>query len=53
MGHPRCPLKPKAGLNGAPALPTQAKGGLEWGTPSFPTQAKGGLEWATLVRVSG
>jgi|SRR5579859_2152742 len=32
MGHPVSPLKPKAGLNGPPCSPTQAKGGLEWAT---------------------
>src|SRR5690348_18247013 len=40
------PTQAKGGLEWGTPSPTQAKGGLEWGTPS-PTQAKGGLEWGT------
>ena len=58
LPHQFFPLKPKAGLSGAPdgastsVVPTQAKGGLS-GAPDgastsvVPTQAKGGLEWGT------
>jgi len=48
VGHPVFPpLKPKAGLHGAPKVPHLPTTG-RCGAPGIsPTQAKRGLEWAT------
>ena len=43
MGRLALPLKPKAGLNGPPCFPTQAKTGLAWATLFLPLKPKAGL----------
>jgi hypothetical protein len=45
FSHRRCPLKPKHGFNGAPSGFSAGPVVL---TPALPTQAKTGLEWGTL-----